>query len=180
METTERIVNSYCNYVEGWFTIQNIGCAGHQEIDILAINPKARGKKKRYHIECSVSISQAYSKLTNNPYDDELRKQRVHVARQRMTIGYFAEQKFGSPHVTAKLAEYGFEGDNYTKAIVAWGWRNWVAEAAAEEGIELWSFTSRILDQLTNKLGSCSGYFDDDTCRTIQLITKAQKASSKG
>ena len=122
METTERIVNSYCNYVEGWFTIQNIGCAGHQEIDILAINP--RDAERRSVTISNVAYPSHKPKLTNNPYDDELRKQRVHVARQRMTIGYFAEQKFGSPHVTAKLAEYGFEGDNYTKAIVAWGWRN--------------------------------------------------------
>lgn len=77
METTERIVNSYCNDVRGWFTIQNIKCYGQQEIDILAIDPNGRGKKKRYHIECSVSISQAYSRLTARQYDEELRKQRV-------------------------------------------------------------------------------------------------------
>jgi hypothetical protein len=76
MQTTERIVNSYCNYVKGWFTIQNVACDGHQEIDILAINPRGRGKKRRYHIECSVSISQAYSKLTAKPFNEDLWKQR--------------------------------------------------------------------------------------------------------
>lgn len=176
MQTTERIVNSYCNYVKGWFTIQNISCDGHQEIDILAINPRGKGKNRRYHIECSVSISQAYSKLTAKPFSEDLWKQRVHQARERMTIGYFDKKKFKSPFVVKKLAEFGFEGDNYTRAIVAWGWQDGVEEVAAKKGIELWSFTDDVLAELTKKLDGSGTFFDDDTCRTIQLIAKAQKA----
>jgi len=38
METTEKIVESYCRYVKRWFTISNIKCQGQYEIDLLAID----------------------------------------------------------------------------------------------------------------------------------------------
>lgn len=44
METTEKVVESYCRYVRQWFTIPNIKCRGQYEIDLLAVdttNPKA-------------------------------------------------------------------------------------------------------------------------------------------
>jgi len=47
METTEKIVESYCRYVKGWFTIPNIKCAGHYEIDLLAIEPLKDDSIKR-------------------------------------------------------------------------------------------------------------------------------------
>jgi len=48
METTEKTVNSYCNHVKGWANIPNIKCdKGQQEIDILVIDPKRKGKKTR-------------------------------------------------------------------------------------------------------------------------------------
>lgn len=177
METTERIVNSYCNFVLGWFTIQNISCEGHKEIDILAINPQGRGKNRRFHIECSVSISQVYSKISARKYDPELRKQRTQYARQRMSIGFFVKEKFGSPDIKEKLAEYGFENDNYTKVIVAWGWQDEAEVIATKKGIELWSFRD-ILNELKEELKDCGKHLDDDTLRTIQLIGKAEKGKS--
>jgi hypothetical protein len=36
METTEKIVESYCRYVKQLFTIPNIKCEGQYEIDLLA------------------------------------------------------------------------------------------------------------------------------------------------
>ena len=38
METTEKIVESYCRYVKGWFTLPNIKCAGQYEVDLLAVD----------------------------------------------------------------------------------------------------------------------------------------------
>jgi hypothetical protein len=93
-----------------------------------------------------------------------------------MTIGYFVEKKFGKPAAIEKLQEYGFVPGNYTKVVVAAGWQTGVEEVAAADGIVLWSFYD-ILEQLGEKLGNSSVYYDDDTCRTIQLMMKAQKAS---
>ena len=61
METTEKIVEAYVRYVKGWATIPNVRCDGQYEIDLLAIDPVSLA---RYHIETSVSGSQAYSRLT--------------------------------------------------------------------------------------------------------------------
>jgi hypothetical protein len=38
-----------------------------------------------------------------------------------MTIGYFAEKKFGRQAVIEKLQEYGFVPGNYTKVVVDGG-----------------------------------------------------------
>jgi len=101
----------------------------------------------------------------------------VHELLERMTIGYFIEKKFGSPYVLERLAEYGFEGDNYSRVIVASDWQEDVEPIAAEEGILLWSFYD-VLNGLTRELDGCSVYYDDDTCRTIQLMMKARDATS--
>jgi hypothetical protein len=64
METTEKIVESYCRYVKRWFTISHVKCSGQHEIDMLALQPEPGGSFRRYHIETSVNISDAHSKLT--------------------------------------------------------------------------------------------------------------------
>ncbi|MCK4736772.1 MAG: hypothetical protein KAT65_30230, partial [Methanophagales archaeon] len=71
METTEKIVESYCRYVKGWFTVPNIKCSGQYEIDLLAVDPSSNTDVKRYHVECGVSISGAYSKLTGKEFSQE-------------------------------------------------------------------------------------------------------------
>ena len=75
METTERIVEAYVRYVNGWATIPNIRCPGQNEIDLLAIDPATL---KRYHIEVGVSISGSYSKLTDKPFSAAQLKKRVY------------------------------------------------------------------------------------------------------
>ena len=65
METTEKIVESYCRYVRNWFTSPNIKCSGQYEIDLLAVDPSDT-RLGRYHVESGVSISGAHSKLTGN------------------------------------------------------------------------------------------------------------------
>src|SRR5438093_2664269 len=118
METTEKIVESYCRYVKQWFTIPNIKCEGQYEIDLLAVDTTSPRKLGRYHIECGVSISGSYSKLTAKPFSKEQLKIRVQQAGQRRTIGYFVDRKFGLPQVLAELKKYGFEPGNYRQIIV--------------------------------------------------------------
>ena len=56
METTEKIVESYCRYVKQWFTIRNIKCKVQYEVDLLAVDTTSPKRLGRYHIECGVSI----------------------------------------------------------------------------------------------------------------------------
>ena len=168
METTEKIVESYCRYVKGWFTIPNIKCSGQYEIDLIAINPSAAALE-RYHIESGVSISGAYSKLTGKPFSQAQLRERVQQAGQRRTIGYFVQRKFGAKEVLSELAKYGFEGGNYAKVIVTWGWTDDAKLEAGRAGVILWDFR----DLLTEIAKLCHGnksYFTDDTLRTIQLF----------
>ena len=71
METTEKIGESYCRYIKHWFTLPNIRCEGQYEIDLLAVDTTSPEKPGRYHIECGVSISGSYSKLTAKPFSIE-------------------------------------------------------------------------------------------------------------
>lgn len=175
METTERIVESYCRFVKNWFTIPNIGCAGQNEIDLLAVD-LGGPTPSRYHIEVSVSISTAYSKLTAKPYDSAKAKVRVHQAAQRMTIGHFVEKKFSSENVLNRLGDFGFAPDNYARIIVAWDWQNGVEAEAAAAGITLWAFPD-LVREMGEKLSGRSQYYSDDTLRTLQLYEKARAKS---
>jgi len=83
METTEKVVESYCRYVKGWFTLPNIKCKGQYEIDLLAIDASDPYDLERYHIESGVSISGAHSKLTNKKFSEETLKTRVGQVGQR-------------------------------------------------------------------------------------------------
>lgn len=172
METTERIVEAYCRYVRGWFTIPNIKCAGQYEIDLLAIEPVATGDIRRYHIESGISISGGFSKLTSNEFSRERLKERVQQAGQRRTLGYFIERKFGPPELVTKLKQYGFESGNYSKVIATWGWTAEAKAAADEVGVVLWDFRD-ILREVGDLCRKEKSYFTDDTLRTLQLFTRA-------
>jgi len=143
METTERVVEAYVRYIKGWATIPNIKCTGQFEIDLLAIDPVTSA---RYHIESGVSISGAYSKLTADQYDSEALKVRVGSVKQRRTLGYFVQRKFGHPSVTKALRKYGFRRGNYTKIIVSWGWTDEAEKAARKCRIELWDLRDLMRD----------------------------------
>ncbi len=174
METTEKIVESYCRYVKGWFTISNIKCSGQYEIDLLAVEASSDEGLKRYHVESGVSISGAYSKLTANPFSPEKLKERTKQAGQRRTIGYFIYRKFGAREVLTELRKYGFKGGNYSKVIVTWGWDEKAKEQADREGIILWDFRE-ILREIAETWRDTKTYFTDDTLRTIQLFVKAEQ-----
>lgn len=120
METTERIVESYCCFVKNWFTIPNVGCAGQNEIDLLAVDLR-KPAPARYHLEVAVSVSPVFSKLAAKPYSAAKAKERSHQASQRMTIRHFVEKKFSSETVLERLADFGFAPGNYSRIIVAWG-----------------------------------------------------------
>jgi len=172
METTEKIVESYCRYIKGWFTIPNIKCKGQFEIDLLAVDAQPNRKRKRFHIECGVSISGSYSKLTITDYSDEELKIREKAAGQRRTMGYFIERKFGRPEVTAELRKYGFSRGNYSKIIVSWGWSDGAKKLADQKRIILWDFRD-LLHEIAQTQRDRSTYFTDDTARTIQLFSKS-------
>ena len=174
METTEKIVEAYVRYVKHWATIPNIRCDGQMEIDLLAVNPLDFA---RYHIETSVSVSQGFSKLTAKEFDPDRLKVRVQQATQRRTIGYFIKRKFGSDHITRKLADYGFKKGRYKKIIVTWDWTQSAKAVADDKGIELWSFKD-IVQEIAGTIGEKRSYFVDDTLRTIGLFALARGRSS--
>jgi hypothetical protein len=173
METTEKIVESYCRYVKGWFTISNIKCSGQYEIDLIAIEAPSEKAIKRYHIESGVSISGGFSKLTAKPFSQEELKKRTKQAGQRRTLGYFRERKFNSPDIISELKKFGFNGNNYSKIIVTWGWEEEAKRQADYAGIILWDFRDMI-KEIAETLHKKKTYFTDDTLRTIQLFVKAE------
>lgn len=175
METTEKVVESYCRYVKHWFTIPNIKCQGQYEIDLLAIDTTDPSHLGRYHIECGVSIATGFSKLTAKSFSTELLKNRVEAAGQRRTIGYFVERKFDVPQVQDELAKYGFIPGNYQRVIVTWDATNEAKALAAEHGVVLWLFPE-ILHEIAEAHREHRTYFTDDTARTIQLFAMALQA----
>lgn len=175
METTEKIVESYCRYVKGWFTIPNIKCQGQYEIDLLAVDTK-NPEINRYHIECGVSISGSYSKLTTKAFSTEDLKDRVKAAGQRRTLDYFIHRKFEVPEVLVELEKYGFQQGNYSRVIVTWDATEDARIKAKENGVEIWDLPD-LLNIIANEHLQHRRYFTDDTARTIQLYAMAVKSN---
>jgi hypothetical protein len=172
METTEKIVESYCRYVKQWFTIPNIKCEGQYEVDLLAVDTTSPNNLGRYHIECGVSISGSYSKLTDKPFSTEQLRIRVQQAGQRRTIGFFIERKFEQAQVLAELRKYGFIPGNYQRIIVTWGATDGALAVAEKNAIHLWDFRD-LLQEIAAANRDHKTYFTDDTARTIQLFAMA-------
>jgi len=178
METTEKVVESYCRYVKNWFTIPNIKCQGQYEVDLLAIDTTDPKEIHRYHIECGVSISGSFSKLTTKEFSTERLKQRVEAAGQRRTPGYFVERKFNVPSVHAELETFGFFPGNYKRVIVTWDATSEAREAATIEDIVIWDFPDLLLE-IAEAHREHRTYFTDDTARTIQLFAMAAKSKER-
>lgn len=173
METTEKIVESYCRYVKEWFTIPNIRCRGQYEVDLLAVDTKG-SRNKRYHIECGVSISGSFSKLTAKPFSSEDLKERVKAAGQRRTLDYFIHRKFNIPEVLERIAIYGFAPGNYSRVIVTWDATDEARREAEKNDIVIWDLPD-LLHEIADEHQKNSRYFTDDTARTIQLFAMATK-----
>lgn len=176
METTEKIVESYCRYVKEWFTIPNIKCQGQYEVDLLAIDA-SQPTLKRYHIECGVSISSSYSKLTTKEFSTAFLKERVKAAGQRRTLDYFIHRKFNIPEVLEKIKDYGFEVGNYQRIIVTWDATAEARIEAEKNGIVIWDLPNLLTDIADEHLQH-RRYFTDDTARTIQLYAMAMKGKN--
>jgi hypothetical protein len=169
METTEKIVEAYVRYIKGWATIPNIKCPGQFEIDLIAIDLCSG---ERYHVECGVSVSGAYSKLTDKPFCEDDLKERVKKAGQRRTLGYFIDRKFSAPGVLETLKGYGFKEGNYKKVIVSWSWTDSVAKEAEKRGVVLWRFPD-IMSEIADSIKKNRIYYTDDTLRTLHLFAIA-------
>jgi len=178
METTEKVVESYCRYVRGCFTIPNLRCKGQYEVDLLAIATDEHGDVQRWHVECGVSISGSFSKLTAKSFSHSELKKRVAGPSQRRTVGYFLERKFNLEEVLETLATHGFRPGNYRRAIVTWDATEDAVDAAETEGIEIWYFPNLLLE-IARAHEKHSGYLIDDTARTIQLYAMAEKWKQK-
>ncbi len=169
METTEKIVEAYLRHVRNCATLPNIRCNGQNEIDLLGID-LIRGT--RYHVECSVSVSNAFNKLTGKAFEPELLNVKVQKPKMRRTIGYFLRHKFGAPGVIAKLEELGFHPGQHEKVIVTWDWTDEAASIASENAITLRPFPA-LLRELTGSVKGKNHYFMDDTIRTVHLMGMA-------
>jgi len=174
METSEIIVESWFRNIKGYFTISNIACKGNNEIDLLALKVLNDNTIKRYHVEISISVSDGFSKITSLPFSEEDYKINSKRPTIRRSLEFHVKRKFHHPSVLEGLKHYGFSPDNYTKAIVSWGWEDKVVEQASKENIILIDFRD-IISEITMKCRDNKCYFKDDTLRTIQLIEKAQK-----
>ena len=172
METTEKIVEAYCRYIKGWFTLPNIRCDGQHEIDLLTVQLHPSTRIKKYHIETGISISSSFSKLTEKPFSSEQYKKSGKKASLSRTIDYFISRKFQPTKVLKKLHEYGFVPGKYKKVIVSWGWTDEAKIKATSHGIDLWDFR-KILQEIVVKTRDKKSYFSDDTIRTLQLCAKA-------
>jgi hypothetical protein len=136
---------------------------------------------QRFHIECGVSISGSFSKLTAKPFSNEQLKIRVQQAGQRRTIGYFIKRKFKQKEVIAELKKYGFVPGNYRRIIVSWGATGEAEAEARKRNIEIWDFRA-LLKEIAEANREHKAYFTDDTARTIQLFAMAtaqRKTASK-
>jgi hypothetical protein len=173
METTEKIIESYVRYVRRWATIPDVRCEGQYEIDLLAIDPITHEK---YHIESSISASKGFSRLTAKAFDPG--EPNVHPATARRTVAYFRDKKFVGEGIASRLREYGFK--EYKKIVVTWGWTEDAKREADTAGIDLWDFRD-VVGQIAAAVRDQTGYFGDDTLRTIGLYVKAgQEVDRRG
>ncbi len=108
MEASEKVVESYFRFVEGYFTIPNLRCKGQREVDLIGMR-SINSSIERIHVKVSVTPSGEFAKLNAKLYSPKLKKTRSGFPSERVKIGYFGEEKFNHPDVIATLKEYGFE-----------------------------------------------------------------------
>lgn len=139
MEASEKVVESYFRYVEGYFTIPNLRCKGQKEVDLIGMR-FSNGSIERIHVEVSVATTGAFSKINAKPFSQKQKKTRNGSASERVKIGYFIEDKFNDLNVVDTLKEFGFENGNYNKILVTWNWEDNVEPIAHSNGITLLKF----------------------------------------
>jgi len=170
METTERIVEAYCRYIKHWFTIPDIRVKNN-DIDLIAVDKDGN----KAHIEIGVSVSGGFSRLKGIEYEAGEEKDQAKQATARTDLGYFENKKFGSPEIVRELRDtYGFDADSYRKIIVVWGAEEEAVKMAEASGIEVW-LLPQLIQEIESQFGRESGYYKDDTIRTLHLAAKTAR-----
>ncbi len=85
MEASEKVVESYFRFVEGYFTIPNLRCKGQKEVDLIGMRSK-NGSIERIHVEVSVTTSGEFGKLNAKPFSPEQKRTRSGSASERVKI----------------------------------------------------------------------------------------------
>jgi hypothetical protein len=173
METAERIVEAYCRYVRHWFTIPDIKIKNN-EIDLIAVD-KDGGKAQ---IAIGVTVSGGFSRLKNSG-DKSGEDSRSQLSAARTELGYFASRKFEPSEIVNELCSvYGFDRDMYRKILVVWGAEEDAVTAAQKRGIEVW-LLPEMIQELENQYREDTGYYRDDTLRTLYLSVRTRSLQKK-
>lgn len=172
MNAAERIVEAYFRYVRGIFTRTSVRHVGQVELDIIGVDPN-KSPPAFFHIESSVSISSAYSRITNKPFSPSEAKQRQKMASQRRTAGFFIEKKFFSPEVLATLKQIGCKTQNLKRILVSWEFDNAAQRVLEDKGIECLTM-KKIFQELADYLAQETCDIDSEILRTIQLFVRSE------
>lgn len=172
MNAAERIVEAYFRHILNIFTRTGVRGVGQVELDIVGVDP-SKSPPVFFHIESSVSISSGFSKISNKPFDPEMRKQKSRAAQQKTTAGYFIEHKFFSPGVEATLKKVGCDLTHLKRTLVAWEFDEEAQQRLEERGIECLSM-KKILQHLADHLAFETSDIDSEILRTLQLFVRAK------
>jgi hypothetical protein len=168
VETAEKIAEAYCRYIKHWFTIPDIRVKNN-EIDLIAVDREGN----KAHIEMGFSVAGGFSKLKSTPIKDSESESRSRQVADRTNLDYLQEKKFTAQEVVSELKDsYGFEPGSYKKIVVAWSVEESALKTAEENNIDVW-LLPQLIEEIKSLTGRDSGYYYDDTIRTLQLAGKS-------
>lgn len=173
MNAAERIAEVYFRYVRGIFTRTGVKGIGQVELDMVGVDPRSKSTPAFFHIESSVSISSAYSKITNKTFSPSEAKQRQKMAGQRRTAGFFIKKKFFSPEVLATLKQIGCKTQNLKRILVSWEFDNDARRILEDKGIECLTM-KKIFQELADYLAQETCDIDSEILRTLQLFVRSK------
>jgi hypothetical protein len=177
MNAAECIVESYFRYVRGVFTRTCIKGVGQVELDIVGVDP-ATSPPTFFHIESSVSISSAYSRITDRPFSLSDAKKRGKAAGQRRTAGFLVEKKFYSPDVLATLKGIGCKMKCLKRVVVSWEFDTAARKVLEDKGIECLTLR-QILQELADRLAKETRDIDSEILRSLQLFVRSDPKMPK-
>lgn len=177
MNAAEKIVESYFRYVRGLYTRTSLKGPGQAELDLIGVDPKI-SPPLYYHVESSVSISGAYSRITNKPYDPEKEKQRQEKAAQRRTTGFFVKKKFFSKDVKNTLKANGCDLRNIKRVIVTWKFEDKAQKTLEKNNVECLTM-KKVFQELADFLAQETGDIDSEILRTLQLFVRTRPVMPK-
>ena len=172
MNASESIVQSYFQYVESIYTRANVRGVGQAELDLVGVRISNQ-TPTYYHVESTVSISAAFSKITDDKYDPEHAKQRGKQAKQRRTVGFILAKKFNSKEVIATYQQLGIDPNNLKRVLVSWDFQEQARQELESKGVTCLSMQT-ILQKLADLLAKETSDLDSDILRTLQLFVRAK------